>query len=107
MRSFRAILLTLFALMALCSPSFAAGLCVGVGTGPEAAATLPGQPANLPSPCELQGGKRVMPRQIEAGMIRRIALRGATDAQWARGLGDEPMRAGRVPATEPPPPRLG
>ena len=107
MRQLCTILMTLFALVAMTAPGVAAGLCTHGQVLPEAALAqsvpAPAMPS-LPSPCETLGGKRLMP----SGPVldhRRFEIVGATGAQWARGLADQPVRHGRHPAMEPPPPR--
>jgi len=102
----RAILLTVLALLALCGPSFTTGICIGInGTGPYAATSARGDPVQLPSPCELMGGKRVMPAQPDALARRQIEVPRATDAQWQFGLSSDAIREGRGPMTELEPPR--
>jgi hypothetical protein len=93
------------ALLALTSPSFATGVCVAHGGLPTSVSAGSG-PGALPNPCEMQGGKRVLPAQPE---LRHVAVEvpRALAAQWARGLADEPMHEGRAPGAELPPPRLG
>jgi hypothetical protein len=107
MHRFTAFLTLCVALLALMSPSLAAGVCIAHGGLPTVTASSGGGPAQLPSPCEMQGGKRVMPAQPDFGKRAEIELLRATSAQWAMGLADEPMRQGRSPLAELPPPRLG
>lgn len=95
------------ALLALMSPSFAAGVSMAHGGLAVAGATTDGNgAAPLPNWCEMQGGKRVLPSQPD---MRHVAVEvpRATAAQWALGLMDELMLEGRSPATELPPPRIG
>jgi len=100
-----AILTLCVALLALLNPSFAAGVCIANSGLPTMSAGHDGGPAHLPNPCEMQGGKRVMPPQPE--LSRRVVEEPrATLAQWALGLADQPMRQGRAPVAELPPPRL-
>ncbi len=100
------ILMICLALLALVSPSVATGLCVAHGGLPVAAAPADGNPVQLPNPCEMQGGKRILPP--EPGFTRTsVEVPRATRAQWARGLADQPLLDGLVPAAELPPPRLG
>lgn len=94
------------ALLALSSPSFAAGVCIAYGGLPSVSASSSGGTASLPNPCEMQGGKRVMPAQPDVGR-QAVELLRATVSQWARGLADQPMHEGRSPVAELPPPRLG
>ena len=102
----RAILLTVLALLALCSPSFATGIGIGMnGTGPYAAISAAGDPVQLPSPCDLMGGKRVMPMQPDIVVRRQVEVPRATEAQWQFGLTSDPLREGRGPLTELEPPR--
>ncbi|WP_421762077.1 hypothetical protein [Devosia sp.] len=101
-------LLTIWiALVGLAAPSLAAGCGVGPAQSVMQTAVGASDDLRLPSPCEVLGGKRVLP--AEAGMVaaRRFELPKATDAQWALGLMDQPMRYGAVPGTELRPPRLG
>ena len=93
------------ALLALVSPSLATGLCVAHGT-PSVVASADGSSVPLPNPCEMQGGKRVLPARPESARVA-VELPRATLAQWARGLADQPMHDGQMPAAELPPPRLG
>lgn len=101
-------LLTIWiALLGLVAPSLAAGCGVSPAQLVVQTAAAANDDAHLPSPCEVLGGKRVLP--AEAGVIaaRRFELPKATDAQWALGLMDQPMRSGAVPGTALRPPRLG
>jgi hypothetical protein len=93
------------ALLALASPSFATGVCVAHGGMPVAAMATDNGTSPLPSPCEMQGGKRVLPSRPD---MRHVAVEvpRATVAQWALGLMDQPMHEGRSPAAELPPPRI-
>ena len=95
------------ALLALLSPSFAAGVCIAYDGLPVVTASNDGSAAHLPNPCEMQGGKRVMPAQPDFGARAEVEVPRATSAQWALGLADQPMRQGRSPLAELPPPRLG
>jgi hypothetical protein len=102
----RALLLSLLAVLALLSPSFAVGLGVAQdGCGPYVSATPSGEPLNLPSPCELMGGKRVMPAGPDLAARRQVEVKRATEAQWQFGLSDDLLREGRGPRTELKPPR--
>lgn len=102
----RAIVLSLLCVLALVSPSFAAGLRVAQdGCAAYVSAAPQGEPMNLPSPCELTGGKRVMPTGPGLAPRRQVEVPRATDAQWQFGLTSDPMREGRGPMTEPEPPR--
>lgn len=94
------------ALLALLSPSFAAGVCIAYDGLPTVTARGDG-PAHLPSPCEMQGGKRVMPERENLARLAPVEVPRATVVQWARGLADQPMHEGRAPVAELPPPRLG
>jgi len=98
------ILIVFVALFALTSPSFATGVCVAHG----GLAVVAGDDGSvpLPNPCEMQGGKRVMPSRSDLARFAAEVPR-AMVAQWALGLADEPMHEGRAPAAELPPPRLG
>ena len=60
----------------------------------------------LPNPCDMQGGKRVLPDRPHLDRIA-VELTRATVSQWARGLADQLLRDGLAAATELPPPRLG
>jgi hypothetical protein len=95
------------ALLALLSPSFAAGVCIAYDGLPTVAASNDGGPVHLPNPCEMQGGKRLMPAQPDLRRKVQVEVPRATVAQWARGLADEAMHEGRAPLAELPPPRLG
>jgi hypothetical protein len=106
MLRFRAILLSLLAVLALLSPSFAVGLgVVQDGCGPYVSAAPQGEPVNMPSPCELMGGKRVMPAEPDLAVRRQVEVPRATEAQWQFGLSSDPLREGRGPMMEPEPPR--
>jgi hypothetical protein len=106
MHRFRALLLSLLAVLALMSPSFAAGLhLVQDGCGPYVSSAAQGEPMNLPSPCELMGGKRVMPAGPDLAARRQVEVPRATEAQWQFGLTSDPIREGRGPLTELKPPR--
>jgi hypothetical protein len=100
-------ILTIFvALLALTSPSVATGLCAAQGGLPAVSAVADDTGSTLPNPCDMQGGKRVLPSRPH---LQRTALElpRATLAQWASGLADQPMLDGVSPAAELPPPRLG
>ena len=102
----RALLLSLLAVLALMSPSFAVGLHIGLDNcGPYASTSAAGEPVNMPSPCELMGGKRVMPAGPDLAVRRVVEVPRATEAQWQFGLTSDPIREGRGPMTEPEPPR--
>jgi hypothetical protein len=102
----RALLLSLLAVLALLSPSVAVGLGVANdGCGPYVSAAPQGEPVNMPSPCELMGGKRVMPAGPDLAARRQVELLRATEAQWQFGLSSDLLREGRGPLTEPEPPR--
>lgn len=107
MHRLTAILTLCVALLALLSPSFAAGVCIAYDGLPSVSASNDGSTAHLPNPCEMQGGKRVMPAQPDVGRQAEVELPRATVSQWARGLADQPMHEGRSPVAELPPPRLG
>lgn len=93
------------ALLALVSPSVATGFCVAHGGLPiVTASTDGGGSISLPNPCEMQGGKRVLPAQPDFSRIA-VELPRATLAQWARGLADQLMPDGQMPMAELPPPR--
>lgn len=106
MRRLICIITTLLAVLALASPSFATGVCVAHG-GLPAVTSSDETPVQLPNPCEMQGGKRVLPAQPDFRRHAVIELPQAMAAQWARGLMDEPGLEGRSPAMELPPPRRG
>jgi hypothetical protein len=107
MHRFTAFLTLCVALLALLSPSFAAGVCIANGGLPSVSTSHDGGPTQLPNPCEMQGGKRVMPVQPDFGSHAQVEVPRATSAQWALGLADQPMRQGRATLAELPPPRLG
>lgn len=107
MHRFIGIVAILLAVLALASPSLATGVCVAHGGLPAVAATGGEAPLSLPSPCEMQGGKRVLPDQPDFRRHMRAEDPRALATAWARGLMDEPMHEGRAPAMELPPPRLG
>lgn len=96
----------LVALLALACPSFAAGLCAANGQPPVVSVAANDASVPLPSPCEMQGGKRVLPARPYLDRIA-VELPRATASQWARGLADQPIHEGLAPAAELPPPRLG
>lgn len=102
----RALLLSLLAVLALMSPSVAVGLRLAQeGCGPTVSSALSGEPVNVPSPCELMGGKRVMPAGPDLRVPRNVEVSRATEAQWQFGLTSDPIREGRGPMTELRPPR--
>jgi hypothetical protein len=106
MHRLRALLLSLLAVLALMSPSVATGLRIAQdGCGPYVATSAPGEPVHLPSPCELMGGKRVMPAGSGLAARRNVEVPRATEAQWQFGLTSDPIREGRGPMTELEPPR--
>ena len=102
----RALLLSLLAVLALMSPSFAVGFGIAADNcGPYASSAPAGEPVNMPSPCELMGGKRVMPAGPDLQARRTVLVPRATEAQWQFGLTSDPIREGRGPMTELRPPR--
>lgn len=102
----RALLLSLLTVLALLSPSFAAGWQLAQdGCGPYVSSTAAGEPVNLPPACELMGGKRLVPSSPGVAARRTVEVPRATEAQWQFGLTSDAMREGRGPMTEPEPPR--
>jgi hypothetical protein len=102
----RAMILSLLAVLALMSPSFAVGLRIGLDNcGPYVSTSAQGEPVNMPSPCELMGGKRVVPPAPDLAARRSVEVPRATEAQWQFGLTSDPIREGRGPMTELEPPR--
>lgn len=55
MHRFTAFLTLCVALLALLSPSFAAGVCIANGGLPSVSTSHDGGPTQLPNPCEMQG----------------------------------------------------
>lgn len=106
MARLRSILMTLIAVLALCSPSFAAAIRWSAA-GPVAVAGLSVSAATphiqLKTPC--QGGKRVMPCQLDFGMATRPEALAAPVAARFRLLRDEPMQREHLPDSMPRPPR--
>jgi hypothetical protein len=101
-------LLTIWiALLGLAAPSLAAGCGVSPAQMAVQTVAAASDEARLPSPCEVLGGKRVLPADAGWVAARRFELPRATDAQWALGLMDQLMRDGAVPGTALRPPRLG
>jgi hypothetical protein len=96
----------LLAMLALLSPSFATGICVAHGGLPIVSTAGGDSPVHVPGPCEMQGGKRVLPAQADFAR-HAIVDPYAIAALWAGGLRDDLLRQGRVPALELPPPRNG
>lgn len=94
------------ALFALLGPTLAAGLCGSLEIARTSLKFEAAEHGHLPSPCELQGGKRVAPASARLAQPRPCELPFATSAQWAAGLADHPQRVGKIPATDVPPPRL-
>ncbi|MGV3490287.1 MAG: hypothetical protein ACO1OG_03110 [Devosia sp.] len=106
MRRSIGIVTILLALLALLSPSVAAGVCIVHGGPPIVSMAADDPPMQMPSPCEMQGGKRVLPAQHD--LFRYVEEDPyALAAQWAGGLLDDLLPKGRTPAMELPPPRLG
>lgn len=106
MRHLRFTLPFLLMLLALLTPALATGLCGGLGQLHPLARVEASQTTRLPSPCDMQGGKRLAPAESPAWRHLCIELPRATEAQWRSGLADDPVRHGREPATDLPPPRL-
>ena len=101
-------LLTIWiALLGPVAPSLAAGCGVSPAQAQVQTVVGAGDDLRLPSACEMLGGKRVLPAEAGVVTARRFELPKATDAQWALGLMDQPMRLGAVPGTALRPPRLG
>jgi len=107
MRHFLGMIAILLSLFALLSPSFATGVCVAHGGLPLVTTNNDDAPIHVPNPCEMQGGKRVMPSQPDFRRFAQLVDPGDIAALWAAGLSDEPGLEGRTPAMELPPPRLG
>lgn len=95
-----------FALLALCSPSLAVGVkaatmhdVVVVAAAGEIA------PVTVQSPCQAQGGKRVLPCQSDLGVLPGVIAK-ATPAAVALHLPrNDLMPASIVPDADLPPPR--
>ncbi len=104
---FRAILLSLVALVVLLGSSYAVGLHRGLDGCRAQLAGETSAPANLPLPADLMCSKRMMPAEPQLKELRRVEVPRATDAQWKSGLRDEPMPEGRGPRAELEPPRFG
>lgn len=101
-------LLTIWiALLGLVAPSLAAVCDVSPAQVQVQTVAAPSDDLRLPSPCEVLGGKRVLPAEAGVVTARLFEVPRATDAQWAMGLMDQPMRTGAVPGAELRPPRLG
>lgn len=104
MATFRTLLLAFVALFALLTPSFATGVCVASGL-PQV--TVADHNGHLPTPCELQGGKRIAANAQQAAVPRPVELPDAVALLWAAGLMDDLAIAGHAVGTELPPPRFG
>ena len=106
MRCFNLSLRVLVALLALLAPTLAAAACGVMGESRPPLRIEASESGHLPSPCEMQGGKRVAPAFSRVALPRLVELPRAMQAQWAAGLADDLMRHGRLPATDVPPPRF-
>jgi hypothetical protein len=106
MRSVHLSLRVLVALLALLAPTLAAAACGAMGETRPSLHIKASESGHLPSPCELQGGKRVAPAFSRVAVPKLVELPRAMHAQWAAGLADDLMRHGRLPATDVPPPRF-
>ncbi|WP_417309481.1 hypothetical protein [Devosia sp.] len=104
MATLRTFLLAIVALFALLTPSLATGVCVASGVPQVSVAS---DSAHLPTPCEVQGGKRIAAQSQQVAAPRPVELPNAVALLWAAGLRDDPALDGRTPGTETPPPRLG
>lgn len=96
----------LVALLALLAPTLAAAACGALGETRPPLRIEATESGHLPSPCEMQGGKRVAPVFSNLAIPKLVELPRAMHAQWAAGLADDLMRHGRLPATDVPPPRF-
>jgi hypothetical protein len=105
MHRFISIVSLLVAMFALLSPSFATGVCVVQGGVPVVSTSAGDVPVHLPNPCDMQGGKRVLPEQPDFRRHAVLEDPRTIAAQWARSMMDEPSLEGRSPAMELPPPR--
>lgn len=104
MRCFSLWLRVLVALVALLAPTLAAAACGAMGeTRPSLHIEAP-ESGHLP--CEMQGGKRGAPVLSRVAIPALLELPRAVHALWVAGLTDDPMRYGRLPATDVPPPRF-
>jgi hypothetical protein len=106
MRDLRFILRVLVALLALLAPTLTAAACGAMGESRPSLRIEAAQSGHLPSPCEMQGGKRVAPAFASVALPKLSELPRAMHAQWVAGLADDLMRHGRLPATDVPPPRF-
>jgi hypothetical protein len=106
MRCFTLSLRVLVALLALLAPTLAAAACGAMGETRPSLRIEVTESGHLPSPCEMQGGKRVAPAFSRVALPRLVELPRALQPQWAAALADDLMRHGRLPATDVPPPRF-
>ena len=106
MTHLRSVLLVILAVLALTGPSLAVGVTVASANPVSMAAA---DDADGPGyrPCEMQGGKRVLPCHPDLGLLVRVsAQRPWTTASVPRPVPDL-MLPERAPKTDPPPPRRG
>lgn len=106
MTQVRSVLLMILAVLALTSPSLAVGVTAAAANQVSMAAA---DDVDGPGyrPCELQGGKRVLPCHPDLGLLVRTATqRFWTSASVPRPVPDL-MLPNRAPKTDPPPPRRG
>ncbi len=106
MRCLSLSLRVLVALLALLAPTLAAAACGAMGESRPPLRIEANENGHLPSPCEMQGGKRVAPAFARVAIPRLVELPRALQPQWAAALADDLMRHGRLPATDVPPPRF-
>ncbi|HEV7275783.1 MAG TPA: hypothetical protein VGN80_05820 [Devosiaceae bacterium] len=106
MMQVRSVLLMILAVLALASPSLAVGVTAASASEVSVVAAEDRGAAGY-RPCEMQGGKRVLPCQPDLGLlVRATAERPWTTAAAPRPVPDL-MLPDRAPQTDPPPPRRG
>lgn len=95
-----------FALLALCSPSLAVGFkAAAVRDVVVVVASAEVAPVTVQSPCQAQGGMRVLPCQSDLGVLPGGTARPTPAAAANRLPGNDRIPASLVPDADLPPPR--
>jgi hypothetical protein len=101
-------IMVLFAVFALTAPTLAAGYVALRSTPPPRAAGLVVSPIlnTVLKPCQVQGGKRVLPCHTNQAILAQAAKVAPVATGFDRALSDDHLPEGRPDEPILPPPRL-
>lgn len=108
MRRFWSTIMVLFAVFALTAPTLAAGYVALRSTPPARAAGVAVSPilSTVLKPCQVQGGKRMLPCQTYQAILARTAKAALVAREFDRVLSDDHLPEGQLDKPNLPPPRL-